>query len=508
MRFQDLYRGYTLSHGVCKPKGTKSAAGKNEAKQYTVHTPLTDETWQSHAEGKVGLGIIPLMDDDKSVLWGAIDIDRYPIDYAALEKDIANLPLTMCISKSGGAHLYLFLKEPTPASLVNRRLQEWASALGWGTVEIFPKQSRRIKDGDKGNWINLPYFGNTRRCFFEGQEVPLEKFLEVAQARQITKEILEKIQVSPDLGDGQFSDGPPCLQVLVKINALGEGGRNNTLINVGVYLRKKYPEDWQQRLEQWNEENLDPKLSASEVSGAVNSLEKKTYNYMCSKHPIHQHCNRSACVKREFGVASGADDELDIVLSGLTKLDTKDPQWKINIEDVQVRLENTEQLMNQSRFSVLCVEKLHKWVKPVTASKWREIVQDLLNKVVVEEADDEASADGQFYLLLNQFVEIRQTENKDSLVSGNVWVNDGHAYFRSNELYQYLRREGFRDLALNEIYSLLHDIGVSKTRFNIKGTTVSVWYVPINKLQSEAFDVPKFGDTVFGDKDGTATSNN
>jgi hypothetical protein len=500
MRFQDLFRGYTRAHGVSKPKGTKDARGKAEFSHFTREEPVTPEKWEGHLSGKgFGLGIIPLMDDNVSVVWGAIDIDRYNLDHAALEQDIAKLPLTLCKSKSSGGHLYLFLKEPASAALVNRRLQEWASALGWGTCEIFPKQSKRISKDDKGNWINLPYYGDSRKCVYQGEEVPLEKFLEIAESRQITAEILEKIQIVPDLGDGEFSDGPPCLQVLHKIG-ITEGGRNNALLNVGIYLKKKYPDEWQTMLPKWNEGNVDPPLP--EIHNVVGTLEKKPYNYTCSKHPIQQHCNRRACVKRQYGIASGGDDELDVVLSGLQKIDTKEPQWRLNIDDMQVRLENTEQLMNQSRFAVLCVERLCKWIKPVTASKWREVVQDLLNNVVIEEGDPEASADGQFYLYLNNFIEIRQTENKDSLAMGNVWINEGKAYFRSQELYQYLRREGFRDLGVSEIYSLLKDLGVTRERFNIKGATVSAWAIPLTKLQSEAFDPPKFGDTVFGEDDG------
>ena len=45
--------------------------------------------------------------------------------------------------------------------------------------------------------------------------------------------------------------GPPCLQDLLSQGALAEGGRNNGLFNIGVYLRKRYPEDWQEKELSW-----------------------------------------------------------------------------------------------------------------------------------------------------------------------------------------------------------------------------------------------------------------
>jgi hypothetical protein len=50
--------------------------------------------------------------------------------------------------------------------------------------------------------------------------------------------------------------GPPCLQHLLSQGGIAEGGRNNGLFNLGVYLRKSDPENWQERLEEYNERIL------------------------------------------------------------------------------------------------------------------------------------------------------------------------------------------------------------------------------------------------------------
>lgn len=70
-----------------------------------------------HLEGKKGVGSIPI-DENNQCLFGALDIDEYDLDLVKLFKKIKQLklPLTVCRSKSGGAHLYIFLKEKVSAT--------------------------------------------------------------------------------------------------------------------------------------------------------------------------------------------------------------------------------------------------------------------------------------------------------------------------------------------------------------------------------------------------------
>ena len=98
--------------------------------------------WIDHIEGKdPSLGIIPIR-DDSTCIWGCIDIDTYPLDHKKIIRKIRELklPLVMCRSKSGRAHVFLFAKEPIKAKLIRDKLIEWAGELGYANCEIFPKQ--------------------------------------------------------------------------------------------------------------------------------------------------------------------------------------------------------------------------------------------------------------------------------------------------------------------------------------------------------------------------------
>ncbi len=52
------------------------------------------------------------------------------------------IPLTVFRSKSGGAHLFLFTKEPVPAVMMRDKLKTYASAIGHARAGIFPKQEK------------------------------------------------------------------------------------------------------------------------------------------------------------------------------------------------------------------------------------------------------------------------------------------------------------------------------------------------------------------------------
>ena len=66
------------------------------------------------------------------------------------------LPLVVCKSKSGGAHVFLFVKESCTAKEMQMKLTEIAAWLGYGDSEIFPKQIELNQRGT-GNFLNLPY---------------------------------------------------------------------------------------------------------------------------------------------------------------------------------------------------------------------------------------------------------------------------------------------------------------------------------------------------------------
>jgi len=109
-QFQKLFTGLQRGYGILRADGTY---------QYVKGQPTT-KLYQQHLEGKISLGIVPITDKG-NCRFGALDLDDHKkdknniqkFDYKTLLEKIKflKLPLTVCKSKSGGAHCYLFLDQ-------------------------------------------------------------------------------------------------------------------------------------------------------------------------------------------------------------------------------------------------------------------------------------------------------------------------------------------------------------------------------------------------------------
>ena len=111
------YTGALSAHGTTTV-GRIGRNGKAESQSKIVREPMTEKIVQGHIDGKQGIGAIPI-NEDNMCKFGAIDVDVYDLNHKELQERInkLDLPLLHCRSKSGGAHLYVFLKDWEPAAV-------------------------------------------------------------------------------------------------------------------------------------------------------------------------------------------------------------------------------------------------------------------------------------------------------------------------------------------------------------------------------------------------------
>jgi hypothetical protein len=485
--FMEIFEGLSRAHGTYAIKGSRQD-NKLTGKATTVREPVTKELWQQHLEGKTGLGVIPI-NDDSLCKFGAIDIDTYDgsIDLPKINAAIEELkvPLFPCASKSGGIHLYLFTNEWVEAGLIQQKLKDLAAYMGYGGCEIFPKQTKILADrGDIGQWINMPYFGDTRWC----QGMKPEAFIEKVMANRFTAKQLEDlvIKVKTD-----FEDGPPCLQHLAT-KGFPQGTRNNGLFNIAVYCRKKNPDNWEGDLEGFNVQLMEPPLSSSEVQGVIKSAKRKDYQYTCSKPPIAPYCNSGVCKLRKHGI--GASSDMPAVHS-LTKFNTNPPIWFLDI-DGGGRLElETDDLHNQRRFQRKCMERLNVLPAKMNDIAWTKLINHLLENLTVIEAPPDASPVDQLFEYIERFCTGRvQAKTKEEILLGKPWSEANKHYFRMADLMAFLDRHHFRDYKVHQVTSILRENGAEHHFFNIKGKGINLWAVEAFEKHHGDFDTPDLGD--------------
>ena len=493
-----LFRGYESAHGQYRVK-KKEADGKMSGRAVTVSEPATEINFEQHLNGnEYILGII-MLKQDNSCNFGVIDIDirgqvKLNESLEDLEEKIRQTPLVLCRSKSGGAHLYLFCEPAIAAIDMVQKLNEFAASLGYGGSEIFPKQISRANERDRGNWINLCYWdGNKteRYAIHEGKKLNLEQFIDLAEQKTVTYEQLENYQAKlVDL----FSDGPPCLQHLMTMG-FPEGGRNISLFNVGVYYRKKNPDDWQEDLMKFNYEHVSSPLPSSEINALVKGVSKKDYAYTCKQSPIFNYCEKSKCMKRDYGIG-GIGGGQTIEIDAITKYETENRssvRWYIEIQGERIEV-TTQQLLEQNKLQKICVEKLNKCPSKMPAQKWEQRINELLSTVEVIQDPDDASPQGQFEKVLDSFLTGKvQARHKDEIMNGKPWndIDSEKVFFRSEDLFIYLESRRFRYPSQHQVWSWLRSIGGDRKTFRIKGKVVKVWSVPTPEFyEEEDLEIP------------------
>ena len=485
-RFLELFLGCNGAHGQSQVLN-RHRHGKTQAKYEIIREPLTLDLIQDHFDGKRGVGSIPI-DEQNKCRFGCLDVDDYNLDLVALYKKVERmkLPLVTCRSKSGGAHLFLFLTEFISAADMRDKLAEFASALGFGNCEIFPKQEEVIVErGDVGNFINLPYHNSkytTRYALAsDGEALSLEDFLDRAESlRQSAKELAE---CSIGTEEVILPHGPPCLQQLT-VSGIPEGGRNNTLLNLGVYYRLASPNDWKTLLEEHNQKYCNPPLAAREIVTIQNQLDKKDYYYTCKMEPLHGHCNRALCRTRKHGV--GNSNGAARLLGGLTVVESEPPVWFVDVDGSRLEL-STKQLQMQLEFQRACMEQMYRMPTKMKEADWRDLVDNLLDTATRIPVPEELTHKGQFIELMEMFCTSRiRAHAPEELLTGKPWTEEGYTYFKLSALQEFLKRSGFVHYTRGQITERIKEMNAGETadkeyRFKDDKDTwrkVRVWFVP------------------------------
>lgn len=495
-RFRALFAGYSQAYGLFQVKGA-AQGGKVKGRAETVRAALGAEQYRAHLAGDAGLGVI-MLNDDEQCSFAAIDYDNRAVDHQALAVRLKELPVVLCRSKSGGAHLYVFFAAPADPPVVLLWLEELRSWLGFpANTEIFPKQSARADSNDIGSWINLPYFGagsSTRYAVHPTHgALTFEDFLAYAEQQRLPDQTALPV-LSPRTT--LFEDGPPCLQAWEALGGFPDGMRNEGMKAVATYMKRRYPGAWEQPLVEANPAMGN--LPLGEISHLAKTYARKDYTYACGKPPLASHCARKVCLKRKYGISrmgggerGGEEEELLAELDGLVcvqgEADTTgvvDPEstvWYLNVNGQRVRL-TTEELQSVTLFNKACLAQIR--VQPVALGPkaWRVKVNELAGVAELQTIPYAATLDGIIWAHIEEYLRNAATCTEKRQVSmGGVYLEDGEAHFVLHRLMEFLhaRRVPFGKAERLRIVLLRHGGRLYREAL-VAGSTseTPLWAVP------------------------------
>ena len=448
-KFKNIFEGLKIAYGQYQ-KGDRDENGKQKGKAFIVRGNVTDDLWEKHLNGEgPALGIIPITENN-TCRWGCIDIDEYNFDHRSLINNIRslNLPLVVCRSKSGGAHVFLFTKDFIPASQMQGALKKMAITLGYEGSEIFPKQVEiLVERGDTGNFLNLPYHNQMKGLRYaikdNGEAATMEEFFELYD--KYAQEKVENVVIQKPKIIEAFEEGPPCLNKLAK-DGFGEGARNNALFNIAVYFKQAKPDSWEDELIKANIEYMKPPLGNTEVQMLIKSVNRKGYDkYRCKDAPINSVCNSALCRMKKFGVGFG-EEEMPI-LGNLTKYASKPPQWFLDVGESRIELK-TEQLYNAGLFALACLDQANLIVPVPKPKDWKNHYLKSLIDNGLQEIEPLESLDpiNQITSLLQDWTTNRQSaRTMDDIFNKLPFTDDARefTYFRMEDFYNYCKKNNW-----------------------------------------------------------------
>lgn len=478
-RFALLFAGLTRAKGryVSTTDPSQYVAGdKTKGKATTVQEAVTLDDYRKHLEGELSLGIVPIRDDGTCV-FGAIDIDQYAgLDHAGLVKKIAELgvPANVCRSKSGGAHVYVCVAEPgVKAPLLIEYLKKLRTKLGINYLkarEIFPKQAKQV--GGIGNWINIPYFGESARRAVKdaATDFTLEEFCTIVVRVPPTEFTVAQVG-GEDLIPAEL---PPCLERLMG-DGIPAGMRNEALFNYTVFAAKKFQLDRSSTvkiLNVINERVCQPPVATRELTTTLDSVLKHEYNYRCDQSPLVDVCNKTTCAMRPYGpqasMRPGNIPEVErIEIRGEESGET---QYAIKLKIApRTVVMDSKTLFDYEAFRLGVVDTLHIRLPSVKKMDWDAYMtarfEALKESVRVA---PERTKKGMMLATIEDWIKYNSTKDGGRFNLGIPFVEEGRVYVSLlpavNRLRQVITKIEFAQAVV-----LLEDNGWEKITKNIDG---------------------------------------
>ena len=493
-KLKQIFSGLSIAYGQYQPGDRGENGTKQTGKAFIVRKTVTDELWINHLAGKgPALGIIPITENN-DCRWGCIDIDEYNFDHLSLVKSIRNFkfPLVVCRSKSGGAHVFLFTKENIPASLMQSKLKQMSKVLGYEGSEIFPKQTEiLVERGDTGNFLNLPYYNDTKGLRYaindEGNSCTLEEFYQLYDKYAREKNAVQEIKIEEKKIEEAFPAGPPCLNKLASIG-FGEGSRNNALFNIAVYYKQSNPDTWEDEIIKANMKYMEPPLSNSEVQQLIKSVNRKGYDkYRCKDAPINSVCQSGLCRTKRFGVGFG-EEEMP-VLGSLTKYTSNPPQWFLDVDETRIELKS-EQLYNPGMFALACLDQANQIVPVPKPKDWKQhFLKPMMTNLQEVEPLESLNPTNEITGLLQDWTTNRQSaRTMDDVLNKLPYTSEGFTYFRMEDFYAFLKKNNWDmdKIKTGNLIKRLEDIFIEETRLRIKNQHPRVVKIK-TMIKTEAF---------------------
>jgi hypothetical protein len=256
------------------------------------------------------------------------------------------------------------------------------------------------------------------------------------------------------------------------------------MYNVGVFMKKAFPEDWEGRMESYNAKFLPEPLNEKEMHDLIKSLRRKDYQYKCADDPIASVCEKPQCKLRLYGIKTLEEriaaeaERIPLPVSELRKYNTDPPEYAMKVNEVLVRLIGKE-LMNYTALRVYLLGAMNLVPPAMTQKHWEAKLNVLMSSMEFIDVSEDC---GDYKLALDMIDNLVQNGRHNPIALTN---NDAYLDWDEDRMgsWAYLTMPGLNLHLINmrnpipipKLAILLHQTEWEAATIRIKGRSTRVW---------------------------------
>ena len=513
-RLADLFEGDPDQFITTSLTGEVDERGKHQAKYVTIHEPLTSDKWQEHLDGKVRVGVRP--ENNEKAKWGCIDVDPTTYKNYSQKKYVGiiqeyNLPLVPVKSKSGGLHLFLFLKDWASVEDIRKKLDEWNDTFFMAN-EVFPMNKA----------VTMPYhnMNATTEFAFDDNSNPLMigSFLTLAESKRLSVKELYNLKTNAYEPEADWQHYPPCVQKLITDPWPGNN-RNNFLFNILVLENKKTDGNLDIKALQEialdrNKQCFTKPMKSSEAKAIAKSVKMHGYHFKCPpKHnelvPI---CNKELCKTRKLGIGPQVPEMIDQFKEISYTRDTKTIYFSFTYRDQRITVQ-PEDMKDEKSWRTKLLKYGIFWLSLPKTRAGPAPFELLLKELTARAIENEKmkftdTIDEEKYNTLKSFFEKTIEEDDFSKLKDGYVVLDSKTricYFKRSTLEYYIKAHATK--IFSSTMDALHYLGCERHEY-YQGEK-NIWYVQmpefINHVEIKSTNNTKKEPTELDDEYHTGT---
>ena len=249
------------------------------------------------------------------------------------------------------------------------------------------------------------------------------------------------------------------------------------MFQLGVYLRQRYPEKLESKLDYYNTKYFSPPLPSREVLTILKQVEDKKYFYRCEDPMFKSVCEKIKCQTMKFGVGNSASNDI----TSLKKWVSDNPMYEVT-HNGKVIILTLDQLANHGEYRKAAIAQANESPRPIAPAVWSDIVDNLLKSM--GEGDyimmpGEVTAKGQFLDQLKIFLENNGgAKDRQDVLQGMVYEHEGFLFFKPQSFRDFLKMKRFTKMSDSHQYKIFSEFNGNTAKLRVGTKSEHVWKIP------------------------------